>query len=111
MYVSGSKEVNEVGAYRGNPPNVSAKAGRPKNLENMPLQTIPNAKEFLARLIKLTLRGDIDTKLAYCINALVNTFLRIQEADYEERISRLEEMVDTEEAQNEASAGKVNWLS
>jgi hypothetical protein len=56
----------------------------------MPLDTVAEAKQFLARMVKIVLKGDIDTKTAYCINSIVNTFLRAQDADLEERLCRIE---------------------
>ena len=80
--------------YMGNPPSVKPKPGRPPNLENMPLETVADARRFLARMVQLVIKGDIDTKDAYCANAIVNTMLRATETDLEERVTQIEKQIE-----------------
>lgn len=81
--------------YRGIPPRVESKPGRPANLENMPLETTGDARQFLARMVQLVIKGKIGTKDAYCANAIINTMLRASESDLEERVKRIERDIET----------------
>ena len=89
-----AKKAITEGEYRNSPPRVDKTPGRPANLENMPLETVGEAKRFLARMVQLVIKGKIETKDAYCANAIINTMLRATESDLEERVKRIER--DTE---------------
>lgn len=59
-------------------------------MENMPLETVSDARQFLARMVQLVIKGKIETKDAYCANAIINTMLRAAESDLEDRVKRIE---------------------
>ena len=80
--------------YRGIPPRVESKPGRPANLEKMPLETASDARQFLARMVQLVIKGKIETRDAYCVNAIINTMLRATESDLEERVKRIERDIE-----------------
>ena len=82
--------------YRVTPPKVPKKNGRPLNLENMPLDSVLEVKQFLARMAQLVLRGTVETKIAYCVNSICNNILRASEVDLEQRVKALEENIRTE---------------
>ena len=81
--------------YRGIPPRVESKPGRPANLENMPLETASDARQFLARMVQLVIKGKIESKDAYCANAIINTMLRATESNLEERVKRIEKQLES----------------
>ena len=40
------------------------------------------------------IKGKIETKDAYCVNAIINTMLRATESDLEERVKRIERDIE-----------------
>jgi len=60
----------------------------------MPLETTDDARQFLARMVQLVIKGKIETRDAYCANAIINTMLRATESNLEERMKRIESQLE-----------------
>jgi len=58
------------------------------------LETTDDARQFLARMVQLVIKGKIETRDAYCANAIINTILRATESNLEERMKRIESQLE-----------------